>query len=37
VADVADLARDRATARGMVAYCGAIAAAIAAVFVLLPI
>jgi hypothetical protein len=37
VDDRADLAADRATARRMVAYCGAIAAAITAVFVLLPI
>jgi hypothetical protein len=37
VADAADLARDRATAGRMVAYCGAIAIAIAAAFVLLPI
>ena len=37
VDDREDLRRDRATARWMVAYSGAIAAAIAAVFVLLPI
>ena len=37
VADAADLARDRATAGRMVAYCGAIAIAITAAFVLLPI
>ena len=37
VGDREDLRRDRATARRMVAYSGAIAAAIAAVFVLLPI
>lgn len=37
VGDRADLRRDRATARRMVAYSGAIAAAIAAVLVLLPI
>ncbi len=37
VGDPADLATDRATARRMVAYCGAIAAAIATAFVLLPI
>ena len=37
VADPADLARDRAAARWLVAYCGAIAVAITAVFVLLPV
>ena len=37
VDDREDLRRDHATARRMVAYSGAIAAAIAAVFVLLPI
>ena len=37
VTDAADLATDRAAARRMVAYCGAIAAAMTAVFVLLPI
>lgn len=37
VADQADLAADRAAARRMVAYCGAIAAAITAAFILLPI
>jgi len=37
VADAADLARDRATAGRMVAYCGAIAIAITVAFVLLPI
>jgi hypothetical protein len=37
VGDREDLRRDRATARRMVAYSGAIAAAITAVFVLLPI
>lgn len=37
VADAADLAADRATARRMVAYCGAIAVAIATAFILLPI
>ncbi len=37
VSDAADLATDRAAARRMVAYCGAIAAALTAVFVLLPI
>jgi hypothetical protein len=37
VADPADLDADRATARRMVAYCGAIAVAIATAFVLLPI
>ena len=37
VGDREDLRRDRATARTMVAYSGAIATAIAAVFVLLPI
>jgi hypothetical protein len=37
VADPADLALDRAAARRLVAYCGAIALAITAVFVLLPV
>jgi hypothetical protein len=37
VADRADLAADRATARRMVAYCGAIAVALTALFVLLPV
>ena len=37
VANAADLAVDRAAARRMVAYCGAIAAAITAVFVVLPV
>jgi hypothetical protein len=37
VADPADLARDRAAARWLVAYCGAIALAITAVFILLPV
>lgn len=37
VADPADLARDRATARRLVAYCGAIALAITAIFVLIPV
>jgi len=37
VGDREDLRRDRATARQMVAYSGAIAAAITALFVLLPI
>ena len=37
VADPADLAADRAAARTMVAYCGAIALAITTVFVLLPL
>ena len=37
VANGADLAIDRAAARRMVAYCGAIAAAITAVFVVLPV
>ena len=37
VANAADLAIDRAAARRMVAYCGAIAAAITAVFVVLPV
>ena len=37
VADGADSAADRAAARVMVAYCGAIAAAITVVFILLPI
>jgi hypothetical protein len=37
VADPADLARDRAAARWLVAYCGVIALAITAVFVLLPV
>jgi hypothetical protein len=37
VADPADLARDRAAARWLVAYCGAIALAITTVFVLLPV
>ena len=37
VGNAADLAVDRAAARRMVAYCGAIAAAIAAVFVVLPV
>lgn len=36
VSDPADLAIDRAAARRLVAYCGAIATAITAVFVLLP-
>ena len=37
VADAADLALDRAAARRMVAYCGAIALAITTIFVLLPV
>jgi len=37
VADPADLARDRAAARRLVAYCGAIALALTACFVVLPI
>ena len=37
VTDAADLATDRAAGQRMVAYCGAIAAAVTAVFVLLPI
>ena len=37
VADPADLAVDRAAARRLVAYCGVIALAIVAVFVVLPI
>lgn len=37
VADPADLAADRAAARTMVLYCGAIALAITAVFVVLPV
>jgi hypothetical protein len=37
VVEPADLATDRAAARTMVAYCGAIALAITAVFVLLPL
>ena len=37
VARAADLAVDRRAARRMVAYCGAIAAAITAVFVVLPV
>ncbi len=37
VADPAELALDRAAARWLVAYCGAIALAITAVFVLLPV
>jgi hypothetical protein len=37
VADPTDLARDRAAARWLVAYCGAIALAITAAFVLLPV
>jgi len=37
VADAADSAADRAAARLMVAYCGAIAAAITTAFILLPI
>lgn len=37
VADPADLAVDRATARRLVAYCGAFALVITAVFVLLPV
>ena len=37
VADRADLATDRAAARRLVAYCGAIALAITAVFVVLPV
>jgi len=37
VADPADLAADRAAARTMVAYCGAIALVVTAVFVLLPL
>lgn len=36
VADPADLATDRAAARVMVAYCGAIALALTALFVVLP-
>jgi hypothetical protein len=37
VADAADLARDRAAARWLVAYCGAIALAVTAIFVLIPV
>jgi hypothetical protein len=37
VADAADLALDRASARRMVAYCGAIALGITALFVVLPV
>jgi hypothetical protein len=37
VADKADLAIDRAAARRMVAYCGAIALAVTTIFVLLPV
>ena len=37
VSNPTDLATDRATARRMVAYCGAIAVAISTAFVLLPI
>ena len=37
VADARDLALDRVTARGMVAYSGAIAAALTTVFVLFPL
>jgi hypothetical protein len=37
VADPADLALDRAAARWLVAYCGAIALTITAVFVLIPV
>ena len=37
VVDPADLALDRAAARRLVAYCGVIALAITAVFVLLPV
>jgi hypothetical protein len=37
VTNAADLAIDRAAARRMVAYCGAIAAAVTAVFVVLPV
>lgn len=37
VADPADLARDRAAARWLVTYCGGIALAITAVFVLIPV
>lgn len=37
VGDPADLARDRAVARWLVAYCGSIALGISAVFVLLPV
>ena len=37
VANAADLAVDRAAARRMVAYCGAIAAAFTAIFVVLPV
>ena len=37
VANAADLAIDRAAARRMVAYCGAIAIAVTAVFVVLPV
>jgi hypothetical protein len=37
VADPADLAADRAAARQLVAYCGAIALALTIVFVVLPI
>lgn len=37
VADPADLALDRAAARRLVAYCGAIALAITAAFVVLPV
>jgi hypothetical protein len=37
VADRSDLVADRATARRMVAYCGAIAIALTALFVLVPV
>ncbi len=37
VQDKADLAADRAAARRLVAYCGVIAAAIVAAFILLPV
>jgi hypothetical protein len=37
VVDKSDLAADRAAARTLVAYCGAIAVAIVAVFVVLPV
>ena len=37
VGDPADLAADRAAARTMVAYCGAIALACTAIFVALPL
>lgn len=37
VADKADLARDRAAARWLVAYCGGIAVAVTAIFVLIPV